>query len=200
MCSLDFLQYDKNNNTHVSSPLLPLTTADKPQESIDQLYDSIDLISLDALAVEAVVTWVESDGWDEAMIAWESLDEMCVVSWTELCREYANDTALSDYGLASKDLTDGDRIEALKGCFYRAIEDSEASPSVHPIRLTTTSGDSFIFGALGSVSGHSPSVTFIGLYRSTEAFIAGLNEAGYKTTDSEIDGEEVLRAWAYDKN
>lgn len=200
MYSLDFLQYDKNNNPYVSSPLLPLTTADKPQESIDQLYDSIGLTSLDALAVEAVVTWVESDGWDEAMIAWESLDEMCVVSWTELCREYANDTALSDYGLASKDLTDEDRVEALRGCFYRAIEDSEASPSVHPIRLTTTSGDSFIFGALGSVSGHGPSVTFIGLYRSTEAFIAGLNEAGYKTTDSEIDGEEVLRAWAYDKN
>ena len=200
MYSLDFLQYDKNNNPYVSSPLLPLTTADKPQESIDQLYDSIDLTSLDALAVEAVVTWVESDGWDEAMIAWESLDEMCVVSWTELCREYANDTALSDYGLASKDLTDEDRVEALRGCFYRAIEDSEASPSVHPIRLTTTSGDSFIFGALGSVSGHGPSVTFIGLYRSTEAFIAGLNEAGYKTTDSEIDGEEVLRAWAYDKH
>lgn len=200
MYSLDFLQYDKNNNPYVSSTLLPLTTADKPQESIDQLYDSIDLTSLDALAVEAVVTWVESDGWDEAMIAWESLDEMCVVSWTELCREYANDTALSDYGLASKDLTDEDRVEALRGCFYRAIEDSEASPSVHPIRLTTTSGDSFIFGALGSVSGHGPSVTFIGLYRSTEAFIAGLNEAGYKTTDSEIDGEEVLRAWAYDKN
>lgn len=111
-----------------------------------------------------------------------------------------NDTALRDYGLTSKDLTDEDWVEALKGCFYRAIEDSEASPSVHPIRLTTTRGDSFIFGALASVSGDDPSVTFIGLYRSTDAFIEGLNEAGYNTTDSEIDREEVLRTWAYDKN
>ena len=175
-------------------------TTNNLQESIDHLFESIDLTSLDALAVDAVVAWVESDGWDEAILAWESLDEMCVVNWVELCREHANDVAVRDYGLAPKDLTDEDRVEALKGCFYRATEDGETSPSVHPIRLTTTSGDSFIFGALGSISGHSPSVTFIGLYRSTETFIEGLNEAGYKMTDSEIDGEEVLRAWAYDTN
>jgi hypothetical protein len=177
-----------------------LTTADKPQESIDHLYESIDLTPLDSLAVEAVVAWVESDGWDEAIVAWKSLDEMCVVNWVELCGEYANDAALREYGLASKDLTDEDRVEALKGCFYRATENSEESPSVHPIRLITTSGDSFIFGALGSILGHSPSVTFIGLYRYTEAFIEALNEAGYKKSDSDIEDEEVLRAWAHDTN
>jgi hypothetical protein len=203
MCSLDLWQYNKNNNstnTFASSPILPLTTANKPQESIDHLYESIGLPSLDALAVDLVIAWVESDGWDEAIVAWQSLDEMCVVHWAELCREYANDTALRDYGLAPKDLTDEDRVEYLKGCFYRATEDSETSPSVHPIRLTTTSGDSFIFGALGSISGHSPSVSFIGLYRSTETFIEDLNKTGYITVDSEIEGVKVLRAWVYDTN
>jgi hypothetical protein len=175
-------------------------TTNNLQESIDHLFESIDSTSLDALAVDAVVAWVESDGWDEAILAWESLDEMCVLNWVELCREHANDVAVRDYGLAPKDLTDEDRVEALKGCFYRATEDSETSPSVHPIRLTTTNGDSFIFGALGSISGHSPSVTFIGLYRSTETFIEALNETGYITVDSEIEGVKVLRAWVYDTN
>ena len=184
----------------ISSPSVPVTITKNLQKSIDHLYESIDLTSLDALAVDVVVAWVESDGWDEAIVAWESLDEMCVVNWVELCHEYANDAALCDYGLASKDLTDEDRVEALKGCFYRATEDSEGSPSVHPIRLITTSGDSFIFGALGSILGHSPSLTFIGLYRHTEAFIEALNEAGYKKSDSEIEDEEVLRAWAHDTN
>ena len=177
-----------------------MTTTNKLQKSIDHLYESIDLVPLNALAVEVVVALVESDGWDKAIAAWESLDEMCVVNWVELCREYANDAALRDYGLASKDLTDEDRVEALKGCFYRATENSEGSPSVHPIRLTTTMGDSFIFGALDSILGHRPSVTFVGLYTSTESFIDALNEAGYKNPDSEIQDEEVLRGWAYDTN
>jgi len=99
-------------------------TTNNLQESIDHLFESIDLTSLDALAVDAVdavVAWVESDGWDEAILAWESLDEMCVVNWVELCREHANDVALRDYSLAPKDLTDEDRVEALKGCFYMAV-------------------------------------------------------------------------------
>jgi len=178
-------------------------TTNNLQESIDHLFESIDLTSLDALAVDAVdavVAWVESDGWDEAILAWESLDEICVVNWVELCREHANDVALIDYGLAQKGLTDEDRVEYLKGCFYRATEGSETSPSVHPIRLTTTNGDSFIFGALGSISGHSPTVTFIGLYRSAETFIEALNKTGYITVDSEIEGVKVLRAWVYDTN
>jgi|GEM_PF-5108190 len=168
------------------------------QACVDAVYSSLTGLPARQSSIERVVRWLESEGWTDLMIpAWESEDEMCVIDWDAFCNDYANESAFREYEDAELSECDPEqRASYLQRLIDAKYEDGWETPSVHPVALKASTGESFIFGILSRSAGQGGwTCEHFGAYKLTDDFLMDLIEAGYKRVDKPLSKRDLLNAW-----
>jgi hypothetical protein len=154
--------------------------------------------------------WLEGDGWDALIDAWNE-DEATCVNLKHLAYGEFSDAALKNSlwfvcrEPFSEDVTDAVisdeiRMQYVRDLIDRYLFDPENSASVHAYRLNQDSVESPVLGYTLTSGGQAgPYPEFLGVFASRRHFIDHLKTTGYclKEDIAALDNSAVLAMWGY---
>ena len=168
------------------------------QKIVDELVRHVHEGSPAPKRVEDLMEWLEVDGWDYVLSAWD--DEQIVLNLKDFAGYEFNDAALLLYEDPEGSITNKIRISYARDRIAYAFEDSDGDtcPSVHALKIEDSSTRNAVMGILVEIHGQGgPVPYYFGTFVDRDRFYKGLKTTGYLFRDDEesLTEEEILKLW-----
>ena len=153
---------------------------------------------------DLLTEWLEGDGWDALLAAWEDDGELYAIKLKEKSLDRFCDSELRyDLDLVQGDVvTDAMRVQFAREQIDALEEDTTESPSVVSYKVTRQDGKSAVIGCTIEVHGQGGPVLFgHGVFRTKELFFKHLSESGLVLSQdlASLDDPAILAFWQYEK-
>jgi hypothetical protein len=150
-----------------------------------------------------LVEWLDCDGWDAMVHAWEKAGEPIALRLGELAHEFTDVELRGWMDIGPNDeMTDALRLRYVRKRIKAALESDcdSLSPTVNPYHLERTDGRTAILGCTAELYGQGGwEVTCHGVFPTVEQFYRRLKKLGFWLEGdlATLDDAQLLTMWRH---